>query len=136
MGLEYRSYFKILSIHKPSVGHVRSHKLFGPIGCKQTEKNPNEVYIIDDINIFNKHIFVFIRYIQFMQIHPKLQSMLKKDVQRIHESADVISSADKARNKVKVFVKQYIKLVVDNIKLVFKKQEICSRYLSNNTTSW
>jgi len=99
-------------------------------------KNPNEVYIIDDINIFNKHIFVFIRYIQFRQIHPKLQSMLKKDVQRIHESADVISSADKARNKVKVFVKQYIKLVVDNIKLVFKNQEICSRYLSNNTTSW
>ena len=62
--------------------------------------------------------------------------MLKKDVPRMHESEDIIVSADKARNKFKVSVKQYSKLVADNITSVFKKQEISSRYLSSNTASW
>ena len=43
---------------------------------------------------------------------------------------------NQGKSKVKVSVKQYNKLVADNIILVFKNQRISSRYLSNNTTSW
>ena len=46
--------------------------------------------------------------------------MLKKDVQRIHECEDIIVSADKTQNMFKIPVKQYNKLVKDNITSVYK----------------
>ena len=78
---------------------------------------------LKELELFESDFFALIRNIKFRPIHSKFQSMLKKDVQRIHESEDVIVSADKTRNMFKIPVKQYNKLVKDNITSVYKKCE-------------
>ena len=50
---------------------------------------------LKELELFESDFFALIRNIKLRPIHSKFQSMLKKDVQRIHESEDFIVSADK-----------------------------------------
>ena len=78
----------------------------------------------------NKHLLAFendlmelVRNVKFRRVHNKFQSELRKDVQRIRNSTNVIVAADKTANFYEMSKEEYSKLLESNVTAGYKKAD-------------
>ena len=90
------------------------HKSFG----FKTENNPPQNQLLSS---FENDIYDLISNITFRKVDNEFQKALVKDVKKIWNSENIIVSADKSSNLYNVEVKEYQKLVKDNVTKTYKK---------------
>ena len=78
---------------------------------------------IKELKAFKDDFIEMLRTVQFIPVRNSFQTKLREDIKTIQQTNEIIVSADKSRNKYKIPVEEYKKLVSDNITKVYKKDE-------------
>ena len=76
-----------------------------------------------ELKAFKDDFIEMLRTVQFRPVRNSFQTKLREDIKTIQQTNEIIVSADKSRNKYKIPVEEYKKLVSDNITKVYKKDE-------------
>ena len=86
-------------------------------GFKSTERAPP----IREMAAFEEEFFDLIRNIEFRYVPNNFQTKLKEDIKKIHQTNEIIVSADKTQNKYKIPVDTYKTLLLSYITRDYKK---------------
>ena len=105
-------WWKALFFEKPSV--KQSHPNFG---FKSSKTPPQSQHL----NAFENDLYDMIKNIEFKNVPNQFQQQLRTDSKMILKSDKVIVAADKTNNLYKLPVKEYNKLLNDNITKTYKK---------------
>lgn len=109
--LRWRSYFHLHPEARPQ--HKETYGF-------RTRKLPPT---ITQLKPFEDDLLKMIENIKFRKIRSQLQDKLKRDVKAIKEETKMIVPADKTNNFYTVPVKQYEKLMKDNVTTTYKKAD-------------
>ena len=96
----------------------------------ELEENNKETYgfksricpqSVDELNKFEKDLFLMIKNIDFKNVHNKFEGKLKHDIIEIRNSNKVIVPADKSHNLYKIEKEDQNKFLSKNITKRYKK---------------
>ena len=77
--------------------------------------------VVEELTNFENHLMLMIKNIQFRHINSTFQEQLKKDIQEIRQSNQLLVSADTSRNIYKMN-KDYEKLMHETLLKHIRKQ--------------
>lgn len=86
----------------------------------KSEKTPPQH---DGITPFENDLYELIKNIKFSDVNHKFQSQLNKDINTIKSSNTIFVQADKSTNLYQVKMKDYKKLLVDNVTATYQETE-------------
>ena len=76
----------------------------------------------EHLNAFENDLYDMVRCIEFRRSCNVFQKQLATDIKQINETSFVLVSADKTTNMYKMSVKDYSKLLTENITKTYKKK--------------
>ena len=76
----------------------------------------------EHLNAFENDLYDMVRCIEFRRSCNVFQTQLATDIKQINETSFVLVSADKTTNMYKMSVKDYSKLLTENITKTYKKK--------------
>ena len=103
--------WKLFAIQNPGT-HVKN-----TYGFNTTNSAPQ----LKELKMFVEDMFSLVKNIQFRPVYNAFQSELNQNIQKIHQTEDIIVKADKSINLYKMTAEDYEKLVQQNVTTEYKK---------------
>ena len=79
----------------------------------------NQIY--RELDNFEKDLFIVVAFLKFRKLNDSFQEKMKSDISEIKSSPNVFIFADKSSNIYKAALREYKKLLIDNITKSYKK---------------